>query len=65
VLREILRRENQGAQNHMISVTLQKPGFTRMMTIRLAFWLVLGPGVAPVQAGASWATSAPSTSPAG
>ncbi|WP_293676085.1 hypothetical protein [uncultured Phenylobacterium sp.] len=42
VLREILRHENRGAQNHMISVTLQKPGFTRTMTLRLAFWIILG-----------------------
>ena len=42
VLRKILEHENRGAQNHMISVTQLKPGFTRMMTIRLAFWLVLG-----------------------
>lgn len=42
VLQKILEHENRGAQNHMISVTLLKPGFTRMMTIRLAFWLILG-----------------------
>ena len=37
-LSEILKRENHGAQNHMVSVTRRKPGFVRWFTIRMAFW---------------------------
>ena len=40
VLHEILARENQGTQNHMISVTQRKSGLTRRLTTRLAFWLI-------------------------
>jgi deferrochelatase/peroxidase EfeB len=40
VLREIGRRENFGAQNHMISVTQRKPGSVRWLTLRLAFWFI-------------------------
>jgi deferrochelatase/peroxidase EfeB len=40
VLHEILARENHYAQNHMVSVTRRKPGFTRRLTSRLAFWLI-------------------------
>ncbi len=39
-MHEILARENQFAQNHMVSVTQRKPGFTRRLTSRLAFWLI-------------------------
>jgi deferrochelatase/peroxidase EfeB len=38
VLQRILAHENQFAQNHMISVTRHKPGFTRQATLRFAFW---------------------------
>ncbi len=41
VLLEMVKRENHYVQNHMISVTLRKPGFTRMVTLKLAFWLIL------------------------
>jgi len=40
VLHEILANENRCAQNHMVSVTTRKPGFTRRLTTRLAFWLI-------------------------
>jgi deferrochelatase/peroxidase EfeB len=40
VLKDILANENFYAQNHMISVTIRKPGLTRIVTARLAFWLV-------------------------
>jgi deferrochelatase/peroxidase EfeB len=40
VLHEILARENHYAQNHMVSVTQRKPGLTRRLTVRLAFWLI-------------------------
>lgn len=40
VLHEILANENQYAQNHMVSVTTRKPGFTRLATSRLAFWII-------------------------
>lgn len=40
VLDEILKRENFGAQNHMVSVTETKPGFVRQFTIRLIFWAI-------------------------
>jgi deferrochelatase/peroxidase EfeB len=40
VMHEILERENRCAQNHMVSVTQRKPGFTRRLTTRLAFWLI-------------------------
>jgi deferrochelatase/peroxidase EfeB len=40
VLHEILARENHCAQNHMTSVTARKPGFTRRLTTRLAFWII-------------------------
>ena len=45
VLRDILRRENAGAQNHMVSLTELKAGPLRRLTIRLALWAVaaLGP----------------------
>ena len=39
-LREIARRENHCAQNHMISVTRRKPGPIRWLTLRLAFWFI-------------------------
>ncbi|WP_114951846.1 hypothetical protein [Sphingosinicella terrae] len=39
-LREIVSRENHCAQNHMISVTVRKPGPVRWLTIRLVFWLI-------------------------
>ena len=39
-LREIGKRENYCAQNHMISVTERKPGLVRWFTIRLVFWLI-------------------------
>ncbi|HTO41844.1 MAG TPA: hypothetical protein VL026_12780 [Rhizomicrobium sp.] len=39
-LRKILENENRIAHNHMVSVTTIKPGFTRMVTLRLAFWIV-------------------------
>ena len=34
------QRENKGVQNHMISITVRKPGFIRLCTSRLAFFLV-------------------------
>jgi len=37
---EIRKRENHCAQNHMISITVRKPGWVRALTLRLAFWLV-------------------------
>lgn len=40
VLREMLTGENHYAQNHMVSVTRRKPGLTRRVTSRLAFWLI-------------------------
>jgi hypothetical protein len=40
VMHEILARENHYAQNHMMSLTRRKPGFTRRLTVRLAFWLI-------------------------
>jgi deferrochelatase/peroxidase EfeB len=40
VLHAILARENVGSQNHMVSVTTRKPGLTRRLTTRLAFWLI-------------------------
>ena len=38
----MFERENQRgyAQNHMISVTQRKPGFIRLLTTRLAFWVI-------------------------
>jgi len=36
----ILARENHYAQNHMVSLTTLKPGITRMVTIRLGFWII-------------------------
>jgi deferrochelatase/peroxidase EfeB len=42
VLHQILARENHYAQNHMVSVTQRKAGWTRRLTTRLAFWLVAG-----------------------
>ena len=42
VLKSILENENKLAHNHMISVTRLKPGFTRVVTIRIAFWLIGG-----------------------
>jgi deferrochelatase/peroxidase EfeB len=38
VNRAMFERENQLAQNHMISVTQRKPGLLRWFTIRLVFW---------------------------
>lgn len=35
-------RENQGAQNHMISITTRKPGGIRLLTTRLTFWAIAG-----------------------
>ena len=43
----IFGKENQGAQNHMISVTARKPGGVRVLTLRFAFW-VIGE-IAPLQ----------------
>jgi deferrochelatase/peroxidase EfeB len=40
VLHAILARENQCAQNHMVSITQRKPGLTRRITARLAFWII-------------------------
>lgn len=40
VLHEILANENHCAQNHMVSVTVRKPGLTRRITTRLAFWII-------------------------
>jgi cytochrome P450 len=40
VLAEMRRRENHGAQNHMVSVTERKPGLVRWMTLRLIFWVI-------------------------
>lgn len=37
---EMVARENHCAQNHMVSITRMKPGLTRRITIRLAFWVV-------------------------
>jgi deferrochelatase/peroxidase EfeB len=37
-LREIGRRENHCAQNHMVSITRRKPGPVRWLTLRVAFW---------------------------
>jgi deferrochelatase/peroxidase EfeB len=39
-LHEILANENQCAQNHMVSITQRKPGITRRITARLAFWII-------------------------
>ncbi|HEY2230075.1 MAG TPA: hypothetical protein VGI22_20515 [Xanthobacteraceae bacterium] len=39
-LSAIFARENQGTQNHMISVTQRKPGFVRWFTARLVFWII-------------------------
>jgi Dyp-type peroxidase family len=39
-LKAILANENQGEQNHMVSITVLKPGLTRKVTIRLAFWII-------------------------
>ena len=40
VLRDIVARENAGAQNHMVSLTELKPSLLRRLTIRIAFWSV-------------------------
>jgi deferrochelatase/peroxidase EfeB len=40
VLHEILAHENRCAQNHMVSITQRKPGLTRRLTSRLAFWII-------------------------
>ena len=40
VLHAILANENQCAQNHMVSITQRKPGITRRITARLAFWII-------------------------
>lgn len=39
-LAEIRKRENFGAQNHMVSITERKPGLVRALTLRLAFWII-------------------------
>ncbi len=39
-VRDILAVENQGANNHMVSITTVKPGLTRQLTLRLAFWII-------------------------
>jgi deferrochelatase/peroxidase EfeB len=39
-LKEMGRRENHCAQNHMVSVTTRKPGMVRWFTLRIAFWLI-------------------------
>jgi deferrochelatase/peroxidase EfeB len=38
ILQRIVENENHVAQNHMISVTRHKPGLTRQVTLRFAFW---------------------------
>ena len=40
-LKEMFRRENHYAQNHMLSVTQRKPGLVRWFTARLIFWVIL------------------------
>lgn len=40
VVRQLLAAENQFAHNHMASVTTIKPGLTRMVTLRFAFWII-------------------------
>ncbi len=40
VLKGILEHENQSAQNHMVSITTLKPGLTRRITVRFAFWII-------------------------
>jgi deferrochelatase/peroxidase EfeB len=40
VLHQILAVENRYAHNHMVSVTTIKPGLTRMITLRFAFWII-------------------------
>ena len=40
VLEEMRARENHCAQNHMVSVTVRKPGFVRWLTIRLIFSVI-------------------------
>ncbi|MEA3036923.1 MAG: hypothetical protein QOH04_2700 [Sphingomonadales bacterium] len=37
-LREIAKRENHCAQNHMVSITRRKPGPVRWLTTHVAFW---------------------------
>ncbi|HEX8526618.1 Dyp-type peroxidase [Allosphingosinicella sp.] len=39
-LKQMRERENHCAQNHMISVTVRKPGFVRWVTIRLIFSVI-------------------------
>ena len=40
VLHQMLAGENHYAQNHMVSITRRKPGLTRRITSRLAFWVI-------------------------
>ncbi len=40
VLHQMLAGENHYAQNHMVSITQRKPGLTRRITSRLAFWII-------------------------
>lgn len=40
VLARMMRNENHGAQNHMVSLTRLKDGLVRRFTLRLSFWLV-------------------------
>jgi deferrochelatase/peroxidase EfeB len=40
LLAEMRKRENHGAQNHMVSVTVRKPGWVRWFTIRLIFSVI-------------------------
>jgi deferrochelatase/peroxidase EfeB len=37
---ELFARENRCAQNHMISITMRKPGVVRWFTSRLVFWAI-------------------------
>jgi deferrochelatase/peroxidase EfeB len=39
-LAAMFERENQCAQNHMISITRRKPGIVRWFTARLVFWVI-------------------------
>lgn len=39
-LGQIRARENRGAQNHMVSATVIKPGPLRQFTLRLIFWII-------------------------
>src|SRR5262249_33833016 len=37
---EIMVRENKGVQNHLMSVSVMKPGWTRRLALRLVLWAV-------------------------